>query len=351
MIHLGRTSTVALLALLFWSPASAEEPAGDWWLPVGLELSADAFVGTGTFVSSNKADDPYWSSSLGVAPRWALGEHGRFELRAVATYEWTYLVTPCRAASGPRPAGAPQLDCSDSNDHGKRADLEDLTLALSHDALLELEGVVLDGTFALALPTSRASRAASNILTVSGAAGISREFGPIRPSLSLRIAKFFPGSAAPTLSADEVSGAAPIARCASFRQTDCVLLSGFVPSWRAGVDLGLSAELPWVEGLGVSVQLGYRYTRKFGATGAGPASARTDGAGEPVVDGINEADTTSGTIEVSYAFLEAWSASFGVTSTQPAKTQDGRALRFPFYDFISPGNNYSGWYLGLSWSL
>jgi hypothetical protein len=322
-----------------------------WWAPIGVDLGLDTTVGIGTFVASEKADDPYWSSTISLAPSWKFDEHLAASLSLSLTYEWTYLVTPCRPASGPRPEGAPALDCSDASGTGRRTDFEDLSLEIGHDRLVELEGLKLDGGAAIRLPTSRDSQAAGNLFTLSGALGISRAFGPVTPSFTVRFAKFFPKSASPALDAEESYGDPPIGRCASFRQTDCIFLVGFVPTWRTGFDLGLSAEIPWVEGLSISMELGYRYTKKHGRDTDALSSTRTDATGRPVVDGTNEADTTSGTIELGYAFAEKWSARLGVSSVQPAKTEDGGGLRFPFYDFISPANNYTGWYLGLGYSL
>jgi long-subunit fatty acid transport protein len=99
------------------------------------------------------------------------------------------------------------------------------------------------------------------------------------------------------------------------------------------------------------VKLGYAYSRKFGSSGDAFSSTRTDADGDRIATGVNEDDTTSGSIEVAYAFDDHWSLAGGIASSQPAKTAGGKSLRFPFFDFISPANNYTGYYLYLSYDL
>ena len=64
-----------------------------------------------------------------------------------------------------------------------------------------------------------------------------------------------------------------------------------------------------------------------------------------------EADTTSGTIEIAYSPTDEWSFSLGLSSTQPALTADGKRVRFPFLDLVSPANNYTGLYFGFGYTL
>lgn len=332
------------------SEVEADVEAEPWWAPLGLSVSLDASVGTGTFVASRFADDPYYASTLSVSPSWALTEDLTASASLGLSYEWTALVTPCHPASGPRPAGAPAEDCSDTADpNGRRADLDDLTLALAHRELYALEGFVLGARTSIALPTSRASRAASVVATWGLGATISRPVGPVTPSLSLGFAKYFALDDAPLADADTGEGQLPIGRCRNGRTTACVLLSGFVPSWRAGLDLSVEVELP--AGFDVSLAVGYSYTANHGRAPDAARSTRRDADGTPVVDGTGAFDGTSGSIELGYAVTEQLRVALGVASAQPALTADNSALRFPFFDFLSPANNFSAWYAAVSWNL
>jgi hypothetical protein len=56
-------------------------------------------------------------------------------------------------------------------------------------------------------------------------------------------------------------------------------------------------------------------------------------------------DNTWGIIDLSYQATSYLVVSTGLSSLQPALTADSSSLRFPFFDFISPSNNYTKWYL------
>ncbi len=316
--------------------------------PWSLTVGFDASVGTGTFVASRFADDPYYASTLSAQGGWRLDEDLTLSLALALSFEWTSLVTACHPATGPRPAGAPAQDCSGTNDpNGRWADLDDLTLSLSHGHLYELEGAVLSARGSIAAPTSRASRAATNLFTLGLGVGVERPFGVVTPSLSLGFSKYFPLSDAPLADAGEES--IPIGRCRAQRTTSCILLAGFVPSWRFGVDVGLAVDLPG--DFDASISFGYAYSASHGRALDGRSAPATDADGDRIVSGTNASDSTSGVIELGYAVMESMRVSLGVASAQPARTADNAALRFPFYDFISPANNYSAWYASVSWTL
>lgn len=324
--------------------------------PFAASASIDFSVGSGSFVAYEKADDPLYTSTLTLAPGWSFAEHMKLGASLALTYEWTNLVTACSAASGPRPAGGPQEDCSDTNDpNGRRLSLSDLTLSFAHDEVYAFDPLTFSASASLALPTSRESRAANNALTLGGSAGASIELAPVAIGLGFGLTKFFPTAEAAVLDAVEAearqSGGVPVIRCASFRRDTCLLLTGFVPSWRMSIDVDATFEAPWVEGLSASIALGYQYSRRHGRAIDAHSSTKTDVDGAPIVDGTNEDDSTSGAIEVAYQLDDRLSFALGVTSQQPAKTADGRGLRFPFYDFISPASNFSAWYLSATFAL
>ena len=65
-------------------------------------------------------------------------------------------------------------------------------------------------------------------------------------------------------------------------------------------------------------------------------------------DGLPEAgqrDWTYGDINVSFMPVDHFVLGMGIQSYQPALTADNSSIRFPFYDFVSPSNNYTRWYL------
>lgn len=325
---------------------------------VGGSISLDASVGAGTFVAYDKADDPLYASTLTIEPTWSFDQYWMASLSFALGYEWTYLVTSCDPASGPRASGAPARDCSDTNDpNGRRASLSDIELALQREEIFSYSLFSLRGRGSIALPTSRESRATDNALTLGGSLTGSfdlSEWAPVSIEVAGSLNKFFPTAQAAQLDEAEAEaiarGGVPVVRCATNRNS-CLLLSGFVPTWRSGVDVSAKVDAPWVEGLSATIAFGYQYSRRFGRSTDALSSPKTDLSGSPVVDGTSDDDTTSGAIELSYAIDDHIGVAFGVASQQPAKTADGKRYRFPFYDFISPANNYSAWYLSGSFSL
>jgi hypothetical protein len=328
---------------------SATSPAGPW-SALSVDVALESSVGIGTFVADVHADAPYYASTLSLSPAWAVLDTLSVGLDLSATYEWTRWVTPCRPKSGPRTTGAPQEDCSDTDEaNGRRWDLGDVGLWLSKDGLYALGGVELSGSTSIGLPLSRASRATGLAFSWGAGLSASRALGPVTLGLGLRWRKMFPLRAANALDAADVEDARiPITRCASFRRTDCVLLTGFVASWRGAADL--SARVRIVDGLSAGASIGYAYTRSFGTGGDARSAVRTDVDGRVVVDGVNEFDSTSGSVDVRWAPRDDLALSLGLASVQPARTADGKALRFPFWDLVSPANNFSALYLEVRYS-
>jgi hypothetical protein len=322
----------------------------------GASVTLDAAAGAGSFVAYDKADDPYWASAISLDASWSLDQHLTIAAAASLSWEWTFLVTSCTDATGPRPAGAPARDCSDTNDpNGRRTDLSDIDLQLAYDDLYTFGPLSFSARTSLALPTSRDSRATDNLFTFGLGGRAKLALDPFSAGLGLSFHKLFPTAEASVLEAVEAEarerGGVSVIRCASFRRDTCLLLSGFVPSWRSAIDLEAGFEFPWIEGLSASIGAGYQYSRRYGREPDRHTSPKVDEDGTRIADGINEGDTTSGSIELAYQLDDRLSFAFGVTSQQPARTADNKSLRFPFYDFISPAQNFSAWYLSGTFSL
>jgi hypothetical protein len=58
-------------------------------------------------------------------------------------------------------------------------------------------------------------------------------------------------------------------------------------------------------------------------------------------------DSTWGFISLEYSLLKNLAVAAGLWSYQPFKTRDNQGGRFPFFDFSSPNNNYSNFFLDL----
>ena len=316
-----------------------------WWERFGGTASLDSFVGIGTFVRDRHADNPYWASTLTVKPSYEIIEDLQIKLYFSLTYEWTRLVTPCHAASGPRAEGAPEQDCSDTDDEsGQRFNLEDIVLSLTYE-IFEVGPLSGGAAAKIAFPTSRTSRHADNILSLGASGGLGLDLEPFSLSLDFEFYKHFPTAEASVLDAIEASntGSTPIGRCASFRETSCVALQGFVANYNLKTELEAGFDFPWVKGLSTSISIAYLYARRFGRA--------PDEFTSMYSDGVNHEDSTIGAFDVSYEIFDHYTFSLGTFSWQPARTADGKKPRFPFYDFVSPANNYTVLYTTFSASL
>lgn len=335
--------------------AGAGRPPRRGGRPLHGSASVDSYVGSGTFIRDGHSDNPYYASFLSASPYWAFSDDLRVQADLGFTYEWTRWVTPCHPASGPRAAGAPTRDCSDAEDPaGYRHDFTDLTLSVRHQRLWEPGPVRLSGWGSVGLPTSRTSRATDNVVTLGAGGAALARWSMLSVNLSFGAMKFFPLREAQVVAQGDVVVAddgTPVGRCASFRTASCIALSGFVASWRLQSTLSLTVTVPWVEGLSATASVGYMYDRRHGRAEDPLRSPRVDGDGDPVVRGINASDSTTGNVEVSYWLDDHFSVALGLFSLQPARTADGHRLRFPFYDLVSPANNYTAWYLSGGVSL
>jgi hypothetical protein len=165
--------------------------------------------------------------------------------------------------------------------------------------------------------------------------------------------KYLPRRTAAVLDAGEASatGGPPLAFCRGDAGA-CGAINdlGRAPDFRVSGWVGL--EVRWTEALSSTVDLVLWKTRKLSAGAPDERSSTVrDGDGRAVVDGVGESDQSWGTVETEYEIDDVWSVALGVSSLQPLKTRDGRALRFPFYDFAGPANNFTQWYLTVSAAL
>jgi hypothetical protein len=319
-----------------------------WWEHFGAEAALDSYVGIGTFVKDRHADDPYYGSTLTLTPSYEIIEDLSVSLFFSLSYEWTHIVVPCHAASGPRPEGGPQEDCSDTSDpNGQRWDLLDLVLTVKHSKIVEFGPFSWGASAKFAFPTSRTSRHANNILSLGGKTGIALDLEPFSIGAAFEFYKHFPTAKAPVLDAIEAEnlaeGGTPIGRCATFREASCVALQGFVANYNLKADLEAGFDFPWVDGLSTSLSFSYLYARRFGRA--------PDEFTSLYSNGVNHEDSTIGSWDLSYELADHYTFSLGIFSWQPARTADGKKPRFPFYDFVSPANNYTTWYTTFTASL
>lgn len=298
--------------------------------PLTMALDADLALALGRDASGGYG---HLTSTLDVRGGWRVAPDAQLTLGLAVTYEWTE-----------EEAGRCRLgDCrvGDQND----ADADDVTLALEHARLFDWDGLVVSGALSLSGPTSVASRAADHILTTGAELRAQRAFGPLTPHLGAGASAFFGLSDYPDASTGE--GRLPRGRCRSIRDTDCLLLAGFVPSWRAGGELGLTVVLP--EHLDLRIVGGLAVTAPAAGDETFFTNTRTN-PGPIFAPAPDPRWTTSGVIELGYTLDDGVRLALGTASAQPA-TDDEDDVRFPFWDLVDADRDYSALYLAVGWAI
>lgn len=60
---------------------------------------------------------------------------------------------------------------------------------------------------------------------------------------------------------------------------------------------------------------------------------------------VGGSDSTWGFVSLDYTLTKNFSLSGGVWSFQPLRTSDNKGVRFPFFDFRTPNNNFTTFFL------
>jgi hypothetical protein len=97
--------------------------------------------------------------------------------------------------------------------------------------------------------------------------------------------------------------------------------------------------------LGISANLGY--TQSFSIKPGPDDALKADDA----VAGVVPRQGTSGDITVTYLPTSWLWLSAGAGSSQPFLTSDGKGMRFPLWDIVSPYNNFSSFHFDATFVL
>jgi hypothetical protein len=301
------------------SVAAAHEARADELLERFSSSSASlsTYVGTGTFVRGEFSDNPYFSEELALEPRFRLAPH--LSARALLNVE-------CELSEPDNPSA-------------RRCAMSDVRLSAHHGELWRdpwLDGD-LHGSLAFYLPTSQESRFNHTIVNVRATAGYAVRFfdGGLELGWDFALQKYLPSQTTRGLDTADGGGAIPVVLTRASATEDGAAGSGGRMNDNWLVLDTVHATINPLERLSITVQLAvYNYFRfEVPEQFASPDLPRR-----------GRADFTAGVVEAAYAIHDNLSLALGVTSLQPALTADGTSLRFPFYDFVSPNNNYTRWY-------
>jgi len=215
---------------------------------------------------------------------------------------------------------------------GRRCDPSDIRLSYHHTKLYQDPwlGGRFSGYAGIFLPTSFASINNNTIfnLRVSGAYMLRLLRNKLELSYSFGLQKYLPTSRR---------------RSGVVSQADVSSSDGAMGSTGSGT--GNNDNWLFVNG----VHVGYAFTKRLSVSVDmlvyNYLRYEVEGLAKNPNAPVGKADWTWGVVEASYQPHKNIVVALGISSLQPALTADNKGLRFPFYDFISPENNFTKWYL------
>ena len=280
-------------------------------------------LGLGTFVSNSYARQPYYGWAISMAPR-------------VYLYKNLWL-TMSFAMSGEL-----SQSCPSGNTYPRVFMPSDLYLTLKYKYSIPKIKVNLTPYFRVGAPTSAQSRARDLYLSTGLGFSLSRMFGKhVLLSYAFSYNKNWNGSTNALLPASSslirLNGAEDAGSGQAYADGSLTtemsirnrLLASFIITDKWSISLLLAISNSW----------SYK--------GSLPTSA-DEFTAENAKPGRAQSDSTSGVIDVSYQAWDHVGFSVGLASSQPAFTNDNKSLRFPFFDFVSEGSNFTQFYFDIN---
>lgn len=311
--------------------ADADDDADDdGLLPFGVSAS----IGTGT--SLGAISRPNYQTSDGVRLNFGLGLSYPFDngIRTAINASWSKYVT--------RNGG------SNYQYEGRWGDIG---LSASHGSVATIPGADINVSVngSLSLPTSVYSRQSRLYTSARVGAGLSRSFGGFSASYGFGVSKNFHRYTTVVQRLDNAAEADRYAREGGNERLagDLVALeTGILPEWGISHSIGLSYRFDF----GLSTSLSWAFSDSWSY--ADDTITDEDEFTAPDAEsGRGHGQSMSGSLGVSYAFLDHYSVSANMTTGGPPKTADNERVRFPFFDTQSGNLQYTslGLSLGASW--
>jgi len=274
-------------------------------------------LGIGTFVDYEYARTPYYGWLLSLRPRYYITNQLSAELRFDITQELT-------------------TSYGTSTTYKRQVMPQDLLLTLRYQDVYKIPvvGIGISPFLRIGAPTSYESRYRNLYLSTALGFDLTKMLGPVYLDYTFRVNKNWNRTTVAT-----VTGPVAVAR---FRGAED-LGNGEVATGDNNVEWSifnsLMATFILNDQWSISLQLAIAnaWTYKSYPDDALKADYAKAGRGQR--------DKTYGTLDVSYQPFEHFGFSAGISSMQPAKTDDNKSFRFPFFDFRSEANNYTQFYL------
>jgi hypothetical protein len=310
-------------------------------MPFTANASLNNSLGIGTFVPGTQRV-PNWNTGLGLSLGYSLPK-------------WDYL--PKMRLGGGMNFSVPWLNSYNSGGALQRQlSYSDFGISLSMPAAVKTDwGLSVSPGFGISLPISMASRFQRRLTSARASASVSwSKYGfsvgwtpGIRGNANLEAGRSVP--------CGEIPNPVVVGNDADTVQTvplvisreDEILENGrcIIPGRASmgGVSNTLSLGYSFLDDHSVSLSVGH--SLGFLAPLEDNPAVQSEFASDQ-----NFSESTSGGLGYSYSVPIDTPLSFsaGLSSGQPAFTMDGKNLRFPLFDFVSPGNNFTSFYLGMS---
>lgn len=329
-------ATVAPLLLLLFLPVTASAQLNEAQLAQrrsaerelierfrGSLASLSLYMGAGTLVLDAYSNNPYLSQELFLRPRFWLGKTQNLQLLWLMECEYTAPDDPA----------------------GRYCNWSDVGLSYQHVNLWQdpwLEGRLL-GSAHVWLPASLQSQQNHTLVNLRASLSYIASLAKKRLQLiyGLSLQKYLPARRVRGFRGPEfdVTGM-PLCLARSSAGTDGACGSGgpMNDNWLLVNSLGLQWYFHDTLWLALSLSIWNYFRFAVDEVGADPDLPLT-----------GRSDFTWGLIELGYQWRPHVVFGVGLSSRQPALTADGDAIRFPFWDFVSPANNYSKFYLTATW--
>ncbi len=332
-LALTSTSALAQAQLLQQQDQAGPEP-----LPLGAWIGLTQSVGSGTFVVN--PFNPTTSTTLSMTP-------------FIRYKGWQILVSQSMGV---------EWTASDNTTYANQIELSDTNIGVRNLSALKLEDAKISfwPSVGYSVPLSLASRQSGSLGTLTGGfrgnyggladygltlfGGVNGGYNLLVPSL----ANSFAGSDVKPLN-DRHQGAVAVVSC-NIRNpqelSNYACSDGGLPAiGRWGASVGAWWYYLLDGNLGFSANFGYTqsYSIKPGPDDEFKA--------KDAVAGVVPRQGTSSDISMTYIPVGWLWLTVGASSSQPFLTSDGKGMRFPLWDFVSPYNNFSSMYLDATFVL
>ena len=286
--------------------------------PLGGLVLLEQELGTGTLVQDKYARNPFYAWWISIRPRYYVTNKFFLELRQDFNWELTN-------------------SFGTATTYKRQFMPGDLSLTARYDNAYRIPKaeIGISPYFRIFAPTSYESRYRSLQTTLSLGADISRSFlNKIFLTYTIRASKNFNKYTTAT-----VTGPVAVTRARGNED----LGNGVVATGDNNVEWGLTNILmgTWSinDQFSLTLMLGIINSWTYKTAGKDALAADSSKGGR------GQRDKTLGVVDLSYQPWDHYGFSVGLYSYQPAKTDNNKSFRFPFFDFRSEANNYTYGYL------